>query len=130
MMSKEWEYVIETQMMPKCEYIGYRPEKKGCGRKAPKPAVNAPAAVPDPPTTGSNIKFHNEPSTDEIEKWYEAHKDRIFRDLVTSPPVLYQGLVNPPPWQITCQTAATHSDPNDRSVTIRANAEVQNDRKD
>lgn len=92
----------------------------------------APSA---PPTTGSNIKFHNEPSTDAIEKWYEENKYRIFRDWVTSPhltspPVLYQAPVNPPPWQITCQTAETHSDPNDRSVTTQANAEVRNDQKD
>lgn len=31
--SEEWEYVVKTQMMPKCEYIGYCPESKGCGRK-------------------------------------------------------------------------------------------------
>ena len=31
--SDEWKYIIETQMMPKCEYLGYCPEAKGCGRK-------------------------------------------------------------------------------------------------
>ena len=31
-LSDEWKYIIETQMMPKCEYLGYCPEKKTCGR--------------------------------------------------------------------------------------------------
>ena len=30
-LSDEWEYIIKTQMMPKCEYLGYCPEKKTCG---------------------------------------------------------------------------------------------------
>jgi len=34
--SDEWKYIIETQMMPKCEYLGYCPEAKGCGRKPKK----------------------------------------------------------------------------------------------
>ncbi len=31
--SDEWKKIIDTQMMPKCEYLGYCPEKKSCGRK-------------------------------------------------------------------------------------------------
>lgn len=31
-LSDEWKYIIKTQMMPKCEYLGYCPEKKTCGR--------------------------------------------------------------------------------------------------
>ena len=31
-LSNEWKYVIDTQFMPKCEYLGYCPEKKSCGR--------------------------------------------------------------------------------------------------
>ena len=30
--SFEWEHIIDTQMMPKCKYLGYCPEKKSCGR--------------------------------------------------------------------------------------------------
>lgn len=30
--SEQWAYIVKTQFMPKCEYIGYCPEKKGCGR--------------------------------------------------------------------------------------------------
>lgn len=30
--SEEWAYIIDTQMKPKCEYLGYCPEKKSCGR--------------------------------------------------------------------------------------------------
>ena len=30
--SNEWKYIIDTQFMPKCEYLGYCPEKKSCGR--------------------------------------------------------------------------------------------------
>lgn len=32
-ISDEWAYIIEHYMMPKCEYLGYCPEKKSCGRK-------------------------------------------------------------------------------------------------
>ena len=32
--SDEWRSIIETQMKPKCEVLGYCPEKNGCGRKA------------------------------------------------------------------------------------------------
>ncbi len=35
-VSPEWEYLIDTQMMPKCEVLGYCPEKRGCGRKPAK----------------------------------------------------------------------------------------------
>lgn len=31
-LSNEWKYIIDTQFMPKCEYLGYCPEKKSCGR--------------------------------------------------------------------------------------------------
>lgn len=30
--SEEWTYIIKTQMMPKCEFLGYCPEKNSCGR--------------------------------------------------------------------------------------------------
>ena len=30
--SEEWFTVIDTQMEPKCEYLGYCPEKHGCGK--------------------------------------------------------------------------------------------------
>lgn len=30
--SEEWKYLVDTQMMPKCEYLGYCPEKHSCGR--------------------------------------------------------------------------------------------------
>ena len=30
--SPEWEYIVNTQMKPKCEILGYCPEKRGCGR--------------------------------------------------------------------------------------------------
>ena len=36
--SEEWEYLVNTQMMPKCEYLGYCPEKHSCGKK-PKRAI-------------------------------------------------------------------------------------------
>ena len=32
-ISAEWEYIVENKMMPKCELLGYCPEKKSCGRK-------------------------------------------------------------------------------------------------
>lgn len=34
--SDEWQYIVQTQMMPKCEVLGYCPEKKSCGRKPKK----------------------------------------------------------------------------------------------
>lgn len=30
-LSAEWQYIVDTQMMPKCKYLGYCPEKKSCG---------------------------------------------------------------------------------------------------
>lgn len=32
-LSPEWEYIIQTQMKPKCEVLGYCNEKYSCGRK-------------------------------------------------------------------------------------------------
>ena len=34
--SREWAYIIDTQMMPKCEALGYCPETYCCGRKPKK----------------------------------------------------------------------------------------------
>lgn len=34
--SEEWKYLVDTQMMPKCEYLGYCPEAHGCGKKGKK----------------------------------------------------------------------------------------------
>lgn len=34
--SEEWSTLIPMIMMPKCEYLGYCPESKGCGRKPHK----------------------------------------------------------------------------------------------
>ena len=34
--SEEWAYIVDTQMMPKCEYLGYCPETYCCGRKPKK----------------------------------------------------------------------------------------------
>jgi thymidylate synthase (FAD) len=34
--SHEWETIIDTQFMPKCEMLGYCPEKNGCGKMAGK----------------------------------------------------------------------------------------------
>lgn len=31
-ISDEWKYIIENYMKPKCEVLGYCPEKNGCGR--------------------------------------------------------------------------------------------------
>lgn len=31
--SEEWKYIIETQMKPKCDALGYCPEKHSCGRR-------------------------------------------------------------------------------------------------
>ena len=38
--SEQWEYIVKTQFMPKCEYIGYCPEKRGCGRMPGKAGNN------------------------------------------------------------------------------------------
>lgn len=37
--SDEWAEVVKTQMMPKCEYLGYCQETKSCGRKPSKAEV-------------------------------------------------------------------------------------------
>ncbi len=34
--SDEWAFIIDHYMMPKCEALGYCPEKRGCGRYKPK----------------------------------------------------------------------------------------------
>lgn len=38
--SPEWATLIDLEFMPKCEYLGYCPEKYSCGRKAHKNAQN------------------------------------------------------------------------------------------
>ena len=34
--SDQWKYIVDTYMMPKCEYMGYCQEHKSCGRKPKK----------------------------------------------------------------------------------------------
>lgn len=34
--SEEWARIVNTQFMPKCDALGYCPEKHGCGRKSQK----------------------------------------------------------------------------------------------
>ena len=34
--SEEWKYIVDTYLVPKCELLGYCPEKYGCGRKEKK----------------------------------------------------------------------------------------------
>lgn len=34
--SEEWKWVVNNLFVPKCEYLGYCPEKKSCGRKEQK----------------------------------------------------------------------------------------------
>ena len=34
--SEEWAWIVNTQFYPKCEALGYCPEKRGCGRMAKK----------------------------------------------------------------------------------------------
>lgn len=38
--SEQWKYLIDHYMMPKCEVLGYCPEKKSCGRKPKKSELN------------------------------------------------------------------------------------------
>lgn len=38
-LSEEWEYVVDRCFMPKCEVIGYCPEKKSCGKAQKKEGV-------------------------------------------------------------------------------------------
>ena len=33
---EEWEYIINTYMKPKCDILGYCPEKFSCGRRPKK----------------------------------------------------------------------------------------------
>lgn len=35
-ISDEWQLIVDQYMMPKCELLGYCPEKRGCGRKPKK----------------------------------------------------------------------------------------------
>lgn len=35
-LSPEWEYIIDNEMKPKCEVLGYCPERYSCGRKPKK----------------------------------------------------------------------------------------------
>ena len=35
-ISDEWKWIVDTQLKPKCEVLGYCPEKKSCGRKNKK----------------------------------------------------------------------------------------------
>jgi thymidylate synthase (FAD) len=35
-ISEEWQLIVDQYMMPKCELLGYCPEKRGCGRKPKK----------------------------------------------------------------------------------------------
>ena len=32
-VSEEWKWIVDNLFMPKCEQLGYCPEKRGCGRK-------------------------------------------------------------------------------------------------
>lgn len=41
--SGEWETIVMTQFKPKCEVLGYCPEKNGCGRKPKKGEGNVQA---------------------------------------------------------------------------------------
>lgn len=34
--SDEWKWIVDNLFVPKCEYLGYCPEKKSCGRKEKK----------------------------------------------------------------------------------------------
>lgn len=38
-VSDEWKTIIAAYMKPKCEYLGYCPEKRGCGKKPGKEAL-------------------------------------------------------------------------------------------
>lgn len=35
-VSNEWKWIVDNMFMPKCEQLGYCPEKKSCGRKPKK----------------------------------------------------------------------------------------------
>ena len=34
--SEEWKLIVDNYFEPKCELLGYCPEKRGCGRKPQK----------------------------------------------------------------------------------------------
>lgn len=36
----EWAYIVDNYFMPKCEMLGYCPEKRSCGRKPKKTVIN------------------------------------------------------------------------------------------
>ena len=36
----EWAYIVDNYFMPKCEFLGYCPEKNSCGRKPKKMVDN------------------------------------------------------------------------------------------
>lgn len=36
----EWAYIVDNYFMPKCEMLGYCPEKRSCGRKPKKTVTN------------------------------------------------------------------------------------------
>jgi Thymidylate synthase complementing protein. len=36
LISDEWAWIVENLLVPKCDVLGYCPEKKGCGRKPNK----------------------------------------------------------------------------------------------
>lgn len=38
-ISDEWKWIVDNLFMPKCEQLGYCPEKKSCGRKSKKEGV-------------------------------------------------------------------------------------------
>lgn len=38
-ISDEWDFLVKTQFRPKCEYLGYCPEKHSCGRKKKKEII-------------------------------------------------------------------------------------------
>ena len=35
-VSDEWEWIVSNLLVPKCDYLGYCPEKNTCGRKEKK----------------------------------------------------------------------------------------------
>lgn len=35
-LSNEWEWIVDNLFVPKCEYLGYCPEKKSCGKAGKK----------------------------------------------------------------------------------------------
>lgn len=39
-VSDEWKWIVDNLFTPKCEHLGYCPEKKSCGRKPKKEEDN------------------------------------------------------------------------------------------